>query len=232
MTTLTLHPPPDFRFAPTVNSHGWRDLAPFRYDEAAGTLHYPLALGGGRIAALDIGRDGDAVRVTTPAALNDAEAEAVRAAVSRMLSFDHDLAPFYALCRAAPRYAWIERAGAGRMLVSPTVWEDLVKTLLTTNTTWRMTRSMVERVVTLSGDGTFPTPAQISAFTPAALDAQVRAGYRSAYLHTLATGIAAGAFDAEALRDPAFRAQLVEAITSGVRNYFARHPPLARQRPL
>ena len=34
------------------------------------------------------------------------------------------------------------------------------------------------------------------------------------------------------LRDPAFRAQLVEAITSGVRNYFARRPPLARQRPL
>jgi N-acetylmuramoyl-L-alanine amidase len=34
------------------------------------------------------------------------------------------------------------------------------------------------------------------------------------------------------LRDPGFRAELVEAIASGVRNYFARHPPLARQRPL
>jgi N-acetylmuramoyl-L-alanine amidase len=34
------------------------------------------------------------------------------------------------------------------------------------------------------------------------------------------------------LRDPAYRRELVDAITSGVRNYFARHPPLARQRPM
>ncbi len=34
------------------------------------------------------------------------------------------------------------------------------------------------------------------------------------------------------LRDPAYRRQLVDAITIGVRNYFARNPPLARQRPM
>ena len=35
------------------------------------------------------------------------------------------------------------------MLVSPTVWEDLAKTLLTTNTTWAMTKSMVARLAAL-----------------------------------------------------------------------------------
>ena len=34
------------------------------------------------------------------------------------------------------------------------------------------------------------------------------------------------------LRDPAYRRELVDAITIGVRNYFARNPPLARQRPM
>ncbi len=34
------------------------------------------------------------------------------------------------------------------------------------------------------------------------------------------------------LRDPAYRRELVDAITSGVGDYFAKNPPLARQRPL
>jgi N-acetylmuramoyl-L-alanine amidase len=34
------------------------------------------------------------------------------------------------------------------------------------------------------------------------------------------------------LRDPAYRAQLVQALVTGIRRYFARNPPLARQRPL
>jgi N-acetylmuramoyl-L-alanine amidase len=34
------------------------------------------------------------------------------------------------------------------------------------------------------------------------------------------------------LRDPTYRAQLVEALASGIRRYFARNPPLTRQRQL
>jgi len=34
------------------------------------------------------------------------------------------------------------------------------------------------------------------------------------------------------LRNPAYRAQLVLALAAGIRRYFARNPPLARQRPL
>jgi N-acetylmuramoyl-L-alanine amidase len=34
------------------------------------------------------------------------------------------------------------------------------------------------------------------------------------------------------LRDPSYRRELVEAITAGVRSYFAKNPPLARQRPI
>jgi N-acetylmuramoyl-L-alanine amidase len=34
------------------------------------------------------------------------------------------------------------------------------------------------------------------------------------------------------LRDPAYQAQLVDALTTGIRRYFAKNPPLARQRQL
>jgi N-acetylmuramoyl-L-alanine amidase len=34
------------------------------------------------------------------------------------------------------------------------------------------------------------------------------------------------------LRDPRFRAELVEALATGIRRYFAKNPPLARNRPL
>ena len=34
------------------------------------------------------------------------------------------------------------------------------------------------------------------------------------------------------LRDPQYRAQLVEALATGIQRYFARNPPLARSRQL
>jgi 3-methyladenine DNA glycosylase/8-oxoguanine DNA glycosylase len=94
------------------------------------------------------------------------------------------------------------------MLVSPTVWEDLAKTLLTTNTTWAMTKSMVARLAALGDPGpddtrAFPEPTQIAAYEPDSLTQHVRAGYRGAYLHELATRIASGELAVEAWRDPA-----------------------------
>ena len=36
----------------------------------------------------------------------------------------------------------------------------------------------------------------------------------------------------EKLRDPEYQRQIVEALAAGIRRYFAKNPPLARQRPL
>ena len=60
------------------------------------------------------------------------------------------------------------RAGAGRMLRSPTVFEDLVKTICTTNCTWsatvRMVTALVDELgVAAFGGRTFPTPAAMAA---------------------------------------------------------------------
>jgi len=162
----------------------------------------------GQIVRFDVRDSGNGLIISSEAKLSRKQQQEISATIARILSFDHDLTPFHDLIRAHPTYDWIETAGAGRMLVSPTVWEDLAKTLLTTNTTWAMTRSMVARLALLGdtspeGLHAFPEPAQIAAFDPEALNQQVRAGYRGAYLHELAARIASGDLDVEAWRDPA-----------------------------
>ena len=139
-------------------------------------------------------------------ALTDNQVEEIRRGLRRSLEIDRDLSSFYALVQQHPRYAWIEQLGAGRLLSAPTVWEDLVKTLFTTNTTWRMTIQMTERVVTL-GDAyansshAFPTPQRLASMSVEDLNAHVRAGYRGDYLHLLATRIANGELEGELWRD-------------------------------
>ena len=68
------------------------------------------------------------------------------AQMRHMLRLDEDLSGFYLVAAADPPLAWAT-AGAGRMLRSPTVFEDLVKTICTTNCTWSATERMVGALV-------------------------------------------------------------------------------------
>ena len=48
--TLSARPP--FNFLSVINSHGWRQLAPFSYAEGTHTLSYVLRLSNGRVIEL------------------------------------------------------------------------------------------------------------------------------------------------------------------------------------
>jgi N-glycosylase/DNA lyase len=121
---------------------------------------------------------------------------------------DEDLSAFYELCRSDPGLAWAA-AGAGRMLRSPTVFEDVVKTICTTNCAWSATVRMVQALVTelgdpaLGGEGplanAFPTPERMAAAPERFYRETVRAGYRGPYLRSLARSVATGDLDLEAL---------------------------------
>lgn len=200
-----LTPPVDFRFTPTVFSHGWVQLPPFDHDrEPYLILRRILRLTDGTLVQVQVraGSDDHTLNITADRALDDTQADEIRAILRRCLSMEQDLAAFYDTLREHAAYQWVMQAGAGRMLTGATVWEDLAKTLLTTNTTWTMTRQMVARLVTL-GDAhaqghAFPTPQQVAALSPEALNDHVRAGYRGAYLHALAESIAEGRVNVEA----------------------------------
>jgi 3-methyladenine DNA glycosylase/8-oxoguanine DNA glycosylase len=182
--------PVDFRR--TLASHGVADLLPNRLDEERWTLATALAING-RAASVRLseGRPGHA-RVEGPS-------KAV-AVVRHMLRLDEDLSRFYALVAADDELSWVTR-GAGRMLRSPTVFEDVIKTVCTTNCAWSGTVRMVTALVEQLGiEGrTFPSP-QAMAEAPADFYKDVaRAGYRGPYLQAIAGAVADGSLDLEEL---------------------------------
>jgi N-glycosylase/DNA lyase len=85
-------------------------------------------------------------------------------------------------------------------LRSPTVFEDLIKLLFTTNTTWAATEAMAKNLVAAagtpapSGARAFPTPTQCRRDTAFYRDV-VRAGYRAGAALALANAFATGALD-------------------------------------
>jgi N-glycosylase/DNA lyase len=186
----------------TLASHGVADLPPNEVDAQAGTLTTTLALGR-RAATVCVspGRKGFA-RVEG-AGPSTGALDAVR----HMLRLDADLSAFYAAAAADPELSWAA-AGAGRMLRSPTVFEDVVKTICTTNCAWSATVRMTSALVDLLGaeapDGrrAFPAAAAMAEAGEAFYRDDVRAGYRGAYLRSLAESVAEGRLDLEALDDP------------------------------
>jgi N-glycosylase/DNA lyase len=89
---------------------------------------------------------------------------------------------------------------------SPTVFEDVVKTICTTNCAWsgtvRMTSALVEQLGAESERGrrAFPTPEAMAEAPESFYRDVARAGYRGAYLRSLASSVAAGELDLEALQ--------------------------------
>ena len=197
---------PPFSFSAVADSHGWRQLAPFRGDGEA--LSYVIRLDSGRVTELNLAGAGDGADVSTADDLAPAEQEEVAATVTWMLGLDQDLSAFYAIAADEPKLAAAAAGAKGRILRSPTLFEDVVKTILTTNTVWASTKRMVANLVDLFGDPlpadavrrAFPTPAQLAVTGEGALRNDARLGYRAPYVLDLAQRVAARALDLEALR--------------------------------
>jgi N-glycosylase/DNA lyase len=97
------------------------------------------------------------------------------------------------------------------MIRGLTVFEDVVKTVCTTNCAWSATERMVGALVANLGEATpdapldsplgraFPTPVAMAEAPEAFYRDVVRAGYRGRYLRSLATAVAAGELDLEGL---------------------------------
>lgn len=197
----------------TLNSHGFVDLPPMRSDAATRSLEVTLPLGRGRPRTVRIseGRRGHGrVEVAGPK-LGAAASDRLLATVRHVLRLDADLSGFYAIAAEDPDIAWAT-AGAGRMVQSPTVFEDVVKTICTTNCTWSATERMVGAIVEHLGepaplaraDGpwgrAFPSPQAMAEAGERFYRDVARAGYRGAYLVSLARSAASGELDLDALQ--------------------------------
>jgi N-glycosylase/DNA lyase len=119
----------------------------------------------------------------------------VRRVLDRVLDLRAELSSFHSLCAADPRFAWIARRGAGRILRAPTLFEDAVKVLATTNCTWGLTKVMVSNLIARYGNGgAFPPATFVARLTARDIE-KLKWGYRAPYLAAFAGRVASGALD-------------------------------------
>ena len=226
----------------TFLSHGVASLPPMNVDEETGVFRVTLRLSKGRPRTVEAsrGRRGFGKIAVLGPAPGPEVVELCLEALRHVLRMDEDLSEFYTVAAADPDLTWVA-SGAGRMIRSQTVFEDVVKTVCTTNCTWSATERMVgalvehlgERAVGAPPKGTdgraFPTPQAMASADEDFYRGVARAGYRGAYLRSLASSVAEGDIDLEGwgragreeLPDDELAARLVAL--PGVGPYSAAH---------
>lgn len=164
----------------TVASHGWVQLAPWRWDVESATLSRIERIGGriGRIAVAQPDPASVAVRWDGFA---DAQQPEILRRVGRWLSTDWEPVAAIAALGGAPA-ALIARGG-GRLLRCSSFYEDFAKTVLTINTAWSATCRMAAALVEAPGGGAFPSPGAVLDYGEERLRREARLGFRAATLH-------------------------------------------------
>ncbi len=198
---VQITPPEDYLLRRDVCSYGYFLLAPNRWDPASETLSRPTTLPGGRVffrIAQPSGRAGGRLAVATDRALSRADRAALRGQIVRMLRLDESAAAIAAFHAMDPRW---RASGRGRLFRSPTLFEDMVKTITSCNVTWPGTRRMNERLCAVINPA-FPTPAQLARRRPASLRGRCGVGYRDVRIVELARRFERGEVDPKALEDP------------------------------
>jgi len=196
-TTLTLQAPPRFDLHRAVCSYGYFILAPNHWDVKARVLHRPLRTAAGRVVKTTLRQRADRTLVLACGrAVPRGDHATLKNQVRRMLRFDEDFTAWRALHPLAKKRRF------DRMFRSPTLFEDVVKTVTSCNVTWantiQMNRLMVEHV----GHGGFPTPEQLADFGEARLKERCRVGYRAGRIVQLARDVVKGEIVLDGFEEP------------------------------
>ena len=200
-----------FSLQQVIRSHGWPQLLPFHWERESDALLRVERLTTGTVVVLNFHPLENGLAVEVSDELTDAERAELETTLDWMFGLDMDFGPFYEMARGEPKLAGVEANARGRVLRSATLWEDTIKTILTTNTAWSGTIRMNAALVAQFGDPlpaapamqAFPTPASVAASDPDTLRNTTKLGYRAPYVHELADAVAAGRLDLERLKDPA-----------------------------
>lgn len=212
MSRLTLPVPRGFRLHKVVCSYGYFLLAPNRWLPGERVLLRPLRLESGGAVRVRISQPAVSkpLQIDTPGKLSRAEAANVKTAVGRMLRLSEDLTGWRKVRTEEAR-----RRGFGRMFRSPSLFEDMVKTITGCNVAWRNTIAMNRLLCQhfgeatrdnhgqeQQGDNAFPAPTRLADTTPQELNDLARVGYRAERILRLARDFAEGRLDPAWFEDP------------------------------
>jgi 3-methyladenine DNA glycosylase/8-oxoguanine DNA glycosylase len=208
-TIIPLDAPKDFDLLRTVYSHGWCSLRPFSVDKEHRALNRILTLTNGSLVLCQVFNQKNSqldIHVHSSSLLTAAHRSEVKRQIKSCLRLTEDFSDFYREIRRYPNYRWIANIKAGRMLRSPSVFEDIVKMVCTTNCSWALTEIMVNNLVEKLGNPfddsnkSFPSPEALAGTTDQFLRKHIKAGYRSPFLLEFAEKVAGGKLDVECWR--------------------------------
>ena len=229
---ITIKTPGNFNFRRTVLSHGWCALQPFEFDQSNWTLVRVLDRGQAEPVTVKISSRKREININPSRRLGKKAAGEIERDVRHMFRLDDDLGEFYQAVTIDPDFAWVANEGAGRLLRSPTVFEDLVKMICTTNCSWALTKKMVSGLVnelgraSAGGGKSFPTAAEMAQMPEKFFRDQIRSGYRAPYLVQLSQRVASGSLNVEAwLTSELSLSELIKEMKSvkGVGDYAAEN---------
>lgn len=227
MNTVVLH----LKHSPelAVTSHGWPRLRPFELEDDRLLWIADLPDSGPRRIEITWEQREVFARIGGPR-VTSRDMDIIRRRVGWMFRENEDFEPFW---RASEGHAVLGRCaelGAGALIRSATVFEDVVKTLCTTNCHWRNTKRMVARICEVFGKPciggssfTFPTPERVASASVGELKG-VGLGYRAEFVRGFACRVIEGDLDVESWvgRDPYdLRRELLKI--PGIGPYSANH---------
>jgi 3-methyladenine DNA glycosylase/8-oxoguanine DNA glycosylase len=197
---LTIRTPADYALARDVCSYGYFRLAPDHWDPENQTLSTTLDLDDGPTRLVLGQTQGGLLHAEFDRMLARTEQQTARLRIARMLRLDETQADIAAFHAVDPRW---KQSGRGRIFRSPTLFQDIVRTITSCNITWPGTVSMNRRLCQVLGrKGAFPSPKRLARTRPGTLRGRCRVGYRDGRLIELARMYTRGQIDELWLEDP------------------------------
>ena len=205
-SVLTIKAPKDFNLPRDVCSYGYFVLLPNHWDVANQSLSRVLEFESAPSACIIDQRPDNSLRVRFDRKLDRAEQQTARQKITRMLSLDTDASEIRDFHRTDTRW---KKSGRARLFRSPTLFEDVIKTVTSCNVAWPSTVNMNRRLCEVcgrksaSGAHAFPTAAKIARTRAGTLRGRCRVGYRDQRIIDLAKLFVKGHIDEAWLSDPA-----------------------------
>lgn len=203
-----------FHFEGAIKDHGWWMLAPNRWDEGTKIYYRTLKLDTGKNVAVSVSYHKDYlnVEVENNIDLIEMDKENIKQQITWIFRLEENFEDFYVLGQEHKKISSLAKDKRGRLLRSPTLFEDVIKVILTTNTSWQQTVNMTSNLVNGLGETiltkneqkfkTFPSAKKVLEAGEEYLKEHIRVGYRSAYLIDAAKKSLDDTFDLESFKHP------------------------------
>ena len=210
--TFSLPVPDDYDLPRDYCSYGYFLLRPSHWDVKAKVLTRAFAID--RVPfAVRVSQNGPGAKLSVEStrSLSAKSRSTVEGWLTRMLRLDEPASAIAEFHRLDPRW---KASGRGRLMRSPTMFEDVIKTVTSCNVTWPSTVQMNRRLCEVlgpapgsKGDETtipcpFPDEARLAATRAQTLRARCRVGYRDQRIVELARLFRKGAVKPAWFEDP------------------------------